>query len=311
MNNRSSCNPAAPAQATDLRRTGILLSIGLCLLTAPRLAQAGDAPSWMRAVASAPLPAHDDKTDSVLLYSDQAVIVQSVDKIKTHVRMVYKILRPSGRDYGMAAVSFNPHRKISGLHGWCIPVQGKDYEVKDKEAVEVSLPKIAGSELISDVKEKLLQIPAPDPGSVVGYEYEEEEQPMVLQDVWMFQREIPAREQHYSLQLPPGWEYKASWINYSEIKPTPSGNNQWEWVINDVRAIRKEAEMPPIYGVAGQLVVSFFPAGGASANGFNSWQQMGSWYLNLTNGRRDASPQITQQVATLTAAAQTPLEKAK
>jgi hypothetical protein len=311
MNNRLSCNPAAPAQATDLRRTGILLSIGLCLLTAPRLAQAGDAPSWMHAVASAPLPAHDDKTDAVLLYSDQAVIVQSVDKIKTHVRLVYKILRPSGRDYGMAAVSFNPHRKIAGLRGWCIPVQGKDYEVKDKEAVEVALPKIAGSELISDVKEKLLQIPAPDPGSVVGFEYEEDEQPMVLQDVWMFQREIPGRELHYSLQLPSGWEYKASWINSAEIKPTPGGNNHWEWVMNDVKGIRKEEEMPPIEGVAGQMIVSFFPPGGASRNGFTGWLEMGNWYSNLTNGRRDASPEITQQVAALTASARTPLDKMK
>jgi hypothetical protein len=311
MNNRSSCNPAAPAQATDLRRTGILLSIGLCLLTAPRLAQAGDAPSWMHAAASAPLPAHDDKTDAVLLYSDQAVIVQSVDKIKIHVRLVYKILRPSGRDYGMAAVSFNPHRKIAGLRGWCIPVQGKDYEVKDKEAVEVALPKIAGSELISDVKEKLLQIPAPDPGSVVGYEYEEDEQPMVLQDVWMFQREIPGRELHYSLQLPSGWEYKASWINSAEIKPTPGGNNHWEWVMNDVKGIRKEEEMPPIEGVAGQMIVSFFPPGGASRNGFTGWLEMGNWYSNLTNGRRDASPEITQQVAALTASARTSLDKMK
>jgi hypothetical protein len=265
----------------------------------------------MHAVASAPLPAHDDKTDAVLLYSDQAVIVQSVDKIKTHVRLVYKILRPSGRDYGMAAVSFNPHRKITGLRGWCIPVQGKDYEVKDKEAVEVALPKIAGSELISDVKEKRLQIPAPDPGSVVGYEYEEDEQPMVLQDVWMFQREIPGRELHYSLQLPSGWEYKASWINSAEIKPTPGGNNHWEWVMNDVKGIRKEAEMPPIEGVAGQMIVSFFPPGGASRNGFTGWLEMGNWYSNLTNGRRDASPEITQQVAALTASARTPLDKMK
>jgi hypothetical protein len=265
----------------------------------------------MHAVASAPLPAHDDKTDAVLLYSDQAVIVQSVDKIKTHVRLVYKILRPSGRDYGMAAVSFNPHRKITGLRGWCIPVQGKDYEVKDKEAVEVALPKIAGSELISDVKEKLLQIPAPDPGSVVGYEYEEDEQPMVLQDVWTFQREIPGRELHYSLQLPSGWEYKASWINSAEIKPTPGGNNHWEWVMNDVKGIRKEEEMPPIEGVAGQMIVSFFPPGGASRNGFTGWLEMGNWYSNLTNGRRDASPEITQQVAALTASARTPLDKMK
>jgi len=148
----------------------------------------------MHAVASAPLPAHDEKTDAVLLYSEKIVTVQSADKIKTRVRSVYKILRPGGRDYGIAAVSFNAHRKINGLRGWCIPAQGKDYEVKDKEAVEISLPKIQGSELISDVKDKLLRIPAADPGSIVGYEYEEEEQPMVLQYVWVVQREIPGLE---------------------------------------------------------------------------------------------------------------------
>lgn len=311
MNNRSSCNPAAAQRAIDFRGLIVLLCAILCALAIPLRAHAGDAPPWMHAVASAPIPAHDEKTDAVLLYSETAVSVQALDKIKTRVRVAYKILRPSGRDYGIAAVSFNAHTKINGLRGWCIPAQGKDYEVKDKEAVIVALPRVEGSELISDVKDKLLQIPAPDPGNIVGYEYEEEEQPMVLQTVWPFQREIPGHELHYSLQLPPGWEYKASWINYPEAKPTQAGNNQWEWVVSDVKAIRKEAEMPPIEGVAGQMIISFFPPGGASANGFSSWLEMGNWYRNLTNGRRDASPEITQQVATITASAHTPLEKMK
>jgi hypothetical protein len=311
MNNRSSCNPAAPPRAIDGCGIVVLLCAILGALAIPPCAQAGDAPPWMHAVASAPVPAHDEKTDAVLLYSETAINVQSLDKIKTRVRVAYKILRPSGRDYGIAAVSFNAHTKINGLRGWCIPAQGKDYEVKDKEAVVIALPKVEGSELISDVKDKLLQIPAPDPGNIIGYEYEEEEQPMVLQTVWPFQREIPGHELHYSLQLPAGWEYKASWINYPEAKPTQGGNNQWEWVVSDVKAIRKEAEMPPIEGVAGQMIISFFPPGGASANGFSSWLGMGNWYRNLTNGRRDASPEITQQVATITASAHTPLEKMK
>lgn len=311
MSNRLSCNPAEPAPAINWRCRIALLCAVLGALGIPPQGHAGDAPQWMHAVASAPLPAHDEKTDAILLYSERAVTVQSADKIKTRVRVVYKILRPSGRDYGVAAVSFNAHSKISGLRGWCIPAQGKDYEVKDKEAIEVALPKIEGSELISDVKDKLLQIPAPDPGNIVGYEYEEDEQPMVLQNVWVFQREIPARELHYSLQLPAGWEYKASWINYPEIKPTQGGNNQWEWVVSDVKAIRQEAAMPPFEGIAGQMIVSFFPQGGASANGFTSWQEMGIWYRNLTNGRRDASPEIAQQVAAITASAHTPLEKMK
>jgi hypothetical protein len=265
----------------------------------------------MHSVANAPLPAHDEKTDAVLLYSERNVSVQSLDKIKIQVRQAYKILRPSGREYGLAMVSFNSHKKINGLRGWCIPTQGKDYEVKDKEAIEIALPKIDGSELISDVKDKLLQIPAPDPGNIVGFEYEEDVKPMVLQDIWAFQQEIPVREIHYTLQLPSGWEYKASWINYPESKPTPAGNNQWQWVISEVKAIRAEREMPPVQGIAGQMVVSFFPPGGPASNGFRSWLEMGNWYRNLTNGRRDPSAEIKQQAANLTATAGSPLDKMK
>lgn len=310
MNNRSYCNRQEPVQAIDWRGARIVLGTALCLLSISGHARAGDAPAWMHAVASAPVPAHDEKTDAVLLYEERTVNVQSADKIKTQVRRVYKILRPTGRDYGIAGVSFNAHAKINGLRGWCIPAQGKDYEIKDKEAVEVALPKVEGSELISDVREKLLQIPAPDPGNIVGYEYEEDEQPIVLQDIWEFQREIPVRETHYSLQLPPGWAYKALWINYPESKPNESGT-QLQWTVSDVKAIRREAEMPPLDGVSGQMVVSFFPQGGASTRGFTTWPEMGTWYRNLVSGRRDASPEIKQQVSTLTASANNPLDKMK
>ncbi len=310
MNSKSCCSQAPLLRVISLRTTAVLLfSFAAVFGSVPVVA--GDAPQWMHAVVNAPLPEHDEKTDAVLLYSERSINVQSIDKIKSHVRIVYKILRPSGRDYGVALVSFNAHGKVNGLKGWCIPAQGKDYEIKDKDGLEVSLPKVEGSELVSDVRAKVVQIPAADPGNIVGYEYDEEEQPMVLQSVWRVQREIPGRELHFSLQLPAGWEYKATWINYPETKPTQGGSNQWNWVVGDVKAIRKEAEMPPIEGVAGQMIVSYFPAGGASLNGFSSWQEMGKWYLNLTNGRRDASPQITQQVSSLTASSSTPLAKMK
>ena len=107
MKNRLSCNPAAPAPAIDLRRIGLLLCVVVCVMAVPRRAQAGgDAPAWMHTAASAPLPPHDEKTDAVVLYSETTVNVQSVDRSKTQVREAYKILRPSGRDYGMAARLF-------------------------------------------------------------------------------------------------------------------------------------------------------------------------------------------------------------
>ena len=312
MSNRLCCSLAQLLRVSEMRR--LLLSFALvvmgCLAGVPPCA-AADAPAWMHALVTAPLPAHDEKTDAVLLYSERIVTVQSADKFKITVREAYKILRPGGREYGTVTVSYNSHSKITGLRGWCIPSQGKDYEVKDKEAIEISLPKVDGSELVSDVKDKLLRIPAADVGNIVGYEYEKELQPFVLQDVWRFQEANPVREAHYTLQLPAGWEYKATWMNYPEVKPAQSGN-QSQWIVSDIKGIKHEDSMPPWQGVAGQMIVSFFPSGGSAQNqGFQNWKQMGIWYQGLTSGRRDASPELKQKAASLTASASTPSAKMK
>ncbi len=311
MNSKSSCSPQDWLEISMRRTVPIAAELIFCALTAVVPARAGDAPQWMHALVSMPLPAHDEKTNAVLLYSERTVAVQSADKIKTTVREAYKILRPGGREYGTVAVSYNSHKKITGMRGWCIPAQGKDYEIKDKEAVEISLPKIEGSELVSDVKDKLLRIPAAEPGNIVGYEYEEEEQPYVLQDIWRFQETSPVREAHYTLLLPSGWEYKATWMNFPEAKPTQAGN-QVQWVVTEVKGMKHEDNMPPWQGVAGQMIVSFFPSGGSSQNrGFQNWKEMGIWYQGLTSGRRDASPELKQKVTALTSSAGTPVDKMK
>jgi hypothetical protein len=307
MRNKSYCNQSDRGRA--INRAILLLAISLVFSS---MAVAGDAPQWIHALVNAPLPAHDEKTNAVLLYAEKNVTVQSSDKIKIVERRAYKILRPAGREYGFAVVPFNsPSEKVTGLHGWCIPAQGKDYEVKDKEALEISDPKIDGSELITDVKEKVIKIPASDPGNIVGYEYEIDEHPLLLQDTWYFQGESPVREAHYSLQVPPGWEYKAAYLNHSAIEPAQTGNNQWQWTVTDVQGIREELAMPPMHGVAGKMVVYLLPPGGPGDHGFANWQEMGRWYGDLTQGRRDASPEIKQEVMQLTGNIPNPVDKMK
>ena len=311
MKHKLSCNQRLQPPATSRRIVLVFLWLVATVFACSSLAAGGDAPPWMHTLVKAPLPPHDEKTDAIKLYSEIDVSVQSADKIRRTVRVAYKILRPSGRSYGDVIVPFNARERVSGLHAWCIPAQGKDYEVKDKDGAEVALPKVEGSELVSDVKAKFLVIPASDPGNIVGYEYEIEEHPFVLQDIWDFQEQIPVRESHYSLQLPPGWAQRASWLNHAEIKPNEAGSGQLQWVVSDLKAIRKEEDMPPLQGVAGLMIVSFFPQGGLSTAGFTDWQQMGTWYRNLIGGRTDASPEIKQMVAALTASAPTPLGKMK
>ena len=289
----------------------LLLAVAaICIFGIPSTVRAGDAPQWMHALVSAPVPAHDDRTDAVLLYSETNVNVISSDKIKTVVRRAYKILRPDGREYGEVTVPFrSPGEKINNLHGWCIPAQGKDYEVKDKDAFEGSYPKVEGSELISDLRVKFLRIPAADPGNIVGFEYESEEEPLLLQDEWYVQHRSPDAQSRYTLQLPPGWEYKAVWLNHPDVQPVQITSNQWQWTVTDVKGVRAEEDMPPMKGVLAEMVVSFFPPGGPGEKGFANWQQMGSWYYGLTSGRLAPSPELKQKVAELTNGLPSTLDK--
>lgn len=310
MNSKLSCSRSAFHRGTDRFSLGsTLAALAILLLGMVANARAGDAPQWMRALVNAPLPEHDEKTNAVLLLAEDTFSVQGNGKMKRIERRVYKILRPDGRGYGKAYANFDSETKINSMHGWCIPAQGKDYEVKEKDAVETALFGVQDGELMSDLKTKVLVIPASDPGNIVGYEIEQEVHPYVIQDVWSFQREnVPVREARYTLQLPANWEYKAVWLNHVEVTPS-SASGQWQWVVNDVKAIKPENGMPPLEGVAGQMIVSLIPPGGAGNKGFESWADMGRWQDGLARGRRSVSPEIKQKVADLTKTDTTQLAK--
>ena len=310
MNSRLFCNQAPPQRVTEMGRSSLILATFVFYFFAVvRPGIAADAPGWMHALVSVPLPATDEKTEAVLLYSENVLNVQSNGKIKSMERRAYKILRPGGKGYGTVRADFDAETRITSIHGWCIPAQGKDYEVKEKDAMETALFGVMNGELVNDLRTKLLQIPASEPGNIVGYEIEHEDRPYVLQDLWMIQETIPIREARYTLQLAPGWEYKAVWLNHEEVKPASVGNNQWQWVVSDMKAIRPENSMPSWKGVAGQMVVSLFPPGGGANKGFADWNEMGRWENGLATGRREASQEIKQRVAQLTSSAPTQVEK--
>jgi hypothetical protein len=311
MKNRSFSNLALPQPKTKcpcLSAAAGALMFLLLLALAPRPAAAGDAPAWMHALTSAPLPPHDEKTDAVLLYSEEILVVQPNGKLKEIDRNAYKILRPGGRHFGKVALPFDSDSRIISIHGWCIPAQGKDFEVKDKDTTERGYTDVEGGELVTDVRVKVISIPAPEPGNIVGFEVEHEDRPYVLQDEWSFQESVPVGEARYTLQLPPGWEYKAVWLNHPELQPASVGNNQWQWIVRNVPEIKDEQLMPPWKGVAGVMIVSLLPPGGAN-HGFLNWSDMGLWYNGLLQNRRDASPAIKQKVAELTANRKVPVDQ--
>jgi len=281
--------------------------LSLCFVPFARPA-AADAPAWMHAAAAAPLPPHDEKTDAILLYAEDITTVTPDGKTKGIERRVYKILRPEGREYGDVYGYVGRDTKIGSMKGWCIPAQGKDYEVKDKDITERSIGASNG-ELVSDIKVRYFRIPAAEPGNVVGYEIEYQSRPYVLQDDWQVQDTIPVREARYTLQMPPGWRFRSVWLNHQKVDPQESGNNEYRWVVTDLPPVRHERRMPPMSGLMGRMIVSFLSPNDSQQSGFLTWDDMGKWATQLAAGRRDPSAGISQEVSKLTASLQTPQQK--
>lgn len=277
----------------------------LSLFLAP-LALAGT-PDWLRAVAGEPLPKYPDSTNAVIVLDEQFTSVDHEGEIKTLYRRAYRILRPEGRKYGTFAVYFDQETRLTYLKGWAVSSQGTEYEVKEKDAVETSPFDQA---LYLDTRLKVLKIPAAEPGSLIGYEYEQRRRPFVLQDLWRFQGDLPVRHTRFVLRLPDQWEYHARFLNHAEADPRPSGTHQWTWELEDVLPIKKEDSMPAWQGLAGRLAVTYFPAKAlANSDAHRSWQDVGIWYTRLSASRRQPTPEISREVAELTANQPTKLDK--
>ena len=270
------------------------------LLLAGLTCRANDVPDWLRAQATVPLPAHSEQTNAIAMYAETVLTVQPNGKMTRMERHAYRILRAEGASLGVVGVEYDPLTHLQGLHAWSIPASGSPYATKDKEIVDIALQAVDNSELLSDIRVKAVQIPASVPGSLIGYESIQDMQRYQLADEWGVQGTIPAIEQRYTLVLPTGWSYVATWLNHEVVAPTSAGPNAWQWIIKDSKPIRIETGMPPWQGIAARLWLTFQPPGSSGA-GLNSWHDIGVWYQGLIKDRRVASPAIKQKVAELTA----------
>ncbi len=269
---------------------------------------ADNAPDWLRAAAHQTLPEYPKDAVAVMLLDDLQTTVKDNGEIETRHRCAYKLLRPEARDsYGYAAVNFDNETKLSFFKAWTITADGREMELKEKDAVEVSLTSF---EVFTDERAKGIKFSAADPGNVVGYEYVQKHRPFVFEDEWRFQHPIPTRLARFSLQVPPGWEFTDYWANFPKQQPQSSANNFYVWQVENIPAVDIEPEMPPFLTVASRMDIKYFPRDPAlRAKTTGSWNDIGVWYANLTSASRVPSPALQQKVSELTAGVSDPLKK--
>src|SRR5713226_2180365 len=143
MNNKWFCKMVLQLnpRSNPRKLAGVHLRFGLFLVSVVFSCAShalGGAPDWLRAATQAPLPKYPEDTNAVVLLDDQSTVISDSGEIKTVYRRVYKILRSEGRHHGVVAVYFDNETQLTRLKGWSIAAGGKDYEVKEKDAVETS-----------------------------------------------------------------------------------------------------------------------------------------------------------------------------
>lgn len=255
-------------------------------------------PDWVRQAASATLPNYEPETNAVALLDDVNVKILGPDEYLEHRRRVVKILRPEGRNEAELGVYLEAKEKLHSIHCWSFDRSGREFELKDKDFAERG--SFFGFELYNDIRLRTGTCPGADPGSVIAFEYEVQRREWVNEFEWGFQESIPVHESQVVLSLPVGWEYKAQWANGGPIEPTKAGEAAWEWTVRDLPAIQHEPMRPAIWALSLKMGLVFFSQE-SKVSPAGSWESLGRWYTELTSGRRNPSPELSQKARELTA----------
>lgn len=276
-------------------RSRALFALGVALIVVSHAAAAASAPQWVVAAAAEKLPELPKDTDAVVLLDETVFTVLPSGGVTTQYRRAVRVLTAKGKGYAYGVAGFDGSTKLRGLEGWSIDPAGKVSRIRGRHAVESSA---ADFEVYTDAKMKILDLPA-EVGSVIAYQYSLSETPYEPVTTWTFQESIPVRRARFTVVLPPGWKHEDTWRNHAPVEPV---NGVWELL--DVPAIKDEPRMPEVGALAGRLGVQWLPP---STAGKRPWAEVARWYSGLAAPRLASTPQLQQQVRTLTEGAADPV----
>jgi hypothetical protein len=273
---------------------GGLMCFGLQLCA---FASSDHVPDWVK-TAMAEKVLVDRKDEAVVLFEETALTVKPDGSSTERTRRVVKILRPQGRDYGRVVVPFRSDSKLNFLHVWSVAPGGQEYAMKDNEILEHGLND--PGMLYVDVRFKVAEAPGRDTDGVVAYEYEQQVPSYFSEDTWEIQESIPKHIERFTLHVPPGWEYRASWHQQAAVSPQelPDGAT---WELRDVPGLdlRDVPAAPAWEAVSARAVISYF--GGDEKRPSGSWRSIGAFYQQLAQDRAQATPEITAKAQELVA----------
>ena len=234
-----------------------------------------------------------DEESSVYLLDYAKVEVDSNFKSKTLIHQKIKIIGQKGKRFAELRIPYDADRqKVKIISALTITPEGKILKAT-KENIKIVTPAelTEYTALYPGVKTICVNLPGVEIGSTVEYKYEiYTSRPLInghFYDGFYFQSVEPFLISKYELKIPK----KIKIFIYEEgiklkEKKESSAYTTYIWENNNANPIIEEPFMPPLYEIVPRVYITTF----------NSWEEIGKWYYNLSKDCSKPDENIIKKV---------------
>ncbi|MBA7498954.1 Lipopolysaccharide assembly protein B [subsurface metagenome] len=180
-----------------------------------------------------------------------------------------------------------------------------DGTIIDATSIKDIFP-LEGYRLYSNISQKVISMPSLEEGVTIEYQYTLDDYSRGFigknfQDTFYLQDFEPIQSCRYVLTIPEGVQIKI--VNFkTDIEPEIKKDENkmvYTWEVSDISQIIYESDMPPFHNIAPRITIS----------SFSSWEEIATWYYDISREQSKADADIKAKVAELIQGKDTDEEK--
>src|SRR6266853_764262 len=274
---------------------GVLLGAILLFCATPgSVSRADSVPDWLAAANHVDLNHFGDGSAAVVVEQWEDFTVDATGKFESIERKALRVLDRRSADRYLSAVGHeNNDSTVLSIQTWSISPAGRVMQSSKKDVVTQA--SFAEFELFSDSRAKMVRVPNPEVGSLVGFEVVRQGRiPIGGKRFWL-ENEIPIRQAELHVTVPSG---SLRWFaNHPDrMEVVSQSENAATFRTVNRPAIPDEESAPPFTSLATNVVVNYDPKGPTAVQ---SWEEAGRAYHPLFTTAEKPGTEISAQVEKL------------
>ncbi len=292
-------------------KAGVSLPLLILAFAAVAACAKPAAPPWLAEIIARPASMPYGSAKAVVLLDESTVEVDAAGVFTTRTRLAVRILTKDGTNDAVARVPYNTSSdRVTSLEGWLVRSSGEVVSFRKKTVIDVAIYENA-RELYGEARAKLISAKdESDVGDVFAYESMIENNALLSQRAWSFDRALPVEYSGITVTLPPGWQVAGRTFNRAPVSPIQRGRNT-TWELRDLPAVEAEPMSPPATAYRPWLALDIRPPAGAKTRRvtFASWPDIAAYFSPKFDAAAAPDPALQARAGTLVAGAATPWDR--